>query len=404
MPWSETQVIDERISFVMACERGIWSVEQLSTAFGVSRKTGYKWLNRYHRYGKVGLEDRSRAVHRHPNAVSEAVVRLILEFRRRHPRWGPKKLKSLLEASHPRVSIPAQSTIGEVLRRAGASGSRRRHRQVLDTETRPSQAAEEANDVWTADYKGWIRNRDGTRCEPLTIADAYSRYLLACRGLEGVGYRGARREFERTFREYGLPRAIHTDNGAPFSYSHAIAGLSALSVWWIQLGIELERSRPGKPQDNAAHERMHRTLKADTMQRPRKNMRVQQSAFDRFRKEYNKVRPHEALGQKPPASFYCPSPRSYPSKLQEPEYPSQFEVRRVRQNGQIKWCGEVYFVSLILWRLPVGLERIDEDCWRIYFGSLAIGELNNRFGELLKYKILRTRAQNKRVTHVPGLT
>ena len=232
MPWSGTQVIDERISFAIACERGVWSVGQLSTAFGISRKTGYKWLDRYRHFGKAGLEDRSRAPHRHPNAVPEAVVGLILDFRRKHPRWGPKKLKSLLEGAHPGVLFPVSSTIGEVLRRAGASRPRRR-RAVIDTEARSSRASEGANDVWTADYKGWIRNGDGTRCEPLTIADSYSRYLLACRGLEGVGHRGAQREFERVFREYGLPRAIRTDNGAPFCYSHAIAGLSALSVWWI---------------------------------------------------------------------------------------------------------------------------------------------------------------------------
>ena len=403
MPWSETQVIDERISFALACERGVWSVGQLSTAFGISRKTGYKWLERYRRYGKTGLEDRSRAPHRHPNAVSEVVAKLILDLRRRHPRWGPKKLRVLLERAHPEVSIPAQSTIGEVLRRAGASRPRRRRRAIKDTEAHPGRTVEEANDVWTADYKGWIRNGDGTRCEPLTIADIYSRYLLACRGLEGVGYHGARREFERVFRKYGLPRAIRTDNGAPFSYSHAIAGLSTLSVWWIQLGIEPERIRLGKPQDNGAYERMHRTLKADTMRRPRNNMTAQQRAFDRFRKEYNEVRPHEALGQEPPGGFYSTSPRPYPSKLEEPEYPPHFEIRRVKRNGLIKWCGETYFISLLLQKLPVGLERMEDDCWRIYFGPLAIGELNNRFGEVLKYRILRTRALNRSVTHVPGL-
>ncbi|MEJ2240071.1 MAG: IS481 family transposase [Gemmatimonadales bacterium] len=392
MPWSATQVIDERISFAIACERGVWSVGQVSTAFGVSRKTGYKWLDRYRRFGKAGLEDRSRAPRRHPNAVSEDVVALILEFRHKHPRWGPKKLKGLLEGSHPGVSIPAASTIGEVLRRAGASHPRRRRRAVKDTQAGACRAVKAANDVWTADYKGWIRNGDGTRCEPLTIADSYSRYLLACRGLEGIGYRGARREFERAFREYGLPRAIRTDNGAPFSYPHAIAGLSALNVWWIQLGIEPERTRPGKPQDNASHERMHRTLKADTMRRPRSNMKAQQRAFDRFRREFNELRPHEALGQKPPATCYTPSPRPYPSRLPEPQYPLHFEVRRVKRDGRIKWRGEIYFISEVLRRLPVGLERMDDDCWRLHFGHLAIGELNDRCGEVLKYRVLRTRA------------
>jgi transposase InsO family protein len=403
MPWSEAQVIDARISFALACERDVWSVEQLSTAFGISRKTGYKWRERYRRYGKAGLADRSRAPHRHPNAVSEGVVKLILDLRRRHPRWGPKKLRVLLARVHPGVAIPAQSTIGEVLRRAGASRPRRRLRAIRDTEAPAGRAAEEANDVWTADYKGWIRNGDGTRCEPLTIADAYSRYLLACRGLGGVGYAGTRRTFELVFRKYGLPRTIRTDNGAPFSASHAIAGLSTLSVWWIRLGIELERTRPGKPQDNGAHERMHRTLKAETMRRPRPNMTAQQRAFDRFRKEYNEVRPHEALGQEPPGGFYSTSPRPYPSTLEEPTYPSHLEIRRVKRTGLIKWRGETYFISLLLHKLPVGLERIDEDCWRIYFGPLAIGELNDRFGEVLKYRILRTRALNKAVTHVPGL-
>ena len=229
----------------------------------------------------------------------------------------------------------------------------------------------------------------------MTIVDGFSRYLLACRGLESAHYQGARREFERVFRKYGLPRAIRTDNGPPFSYSHAIAGLSALNVWWILLGIEPERTRPGKPQDNGAHERMHRTLKAETMRRPRSNIRAQQRVFDRFRAEYNEIRPHEALGRKQPASFYSPSPRPYPSKLKEPDYPAHCEVRSVRQDGQIKMCGERYFLSLSLKRLPVGLERIDDDNWRIHFGPLAIGVLNTRSKEILKYKISRTRAPNK---------
>lgn len=386
MPWSGTQVIDERISFAIACERGVWSVEQLSRAYGVSRKTGYKWLERYRRSGRAGLVDRSRSPHSHPNATSDEVVRLILDMRRRHPRWGPKKLKPLLESAHPGTPIPAESTIGEVLRRAGASRPRRRRRKVVDTEQQSNHPAAGTNDVWTADYKGWIRNGDGTRCEPLTIADSFSRYLLACRGLEGVSYRGARREFERVFRQYGLPKVIRTDNGPPFSYPHAIAGLSTLSVWWIRLGITPDRTRPGKPQDNGSHERMHRTLKADTMHRVRPNMHAQQRAFDRFRAEYNDVRPHESLGQKPPASFYTPSPRAYPSKLRELQYPKHFEVRRVRQNGEIKWRGQIQYISQLLWRSPVGLERIDDESWRIFFGPLAIGELNDRFGEVLKYR------------------
>jgi transposase InsO family protein len=369
----------------------VWSVGQLATAFGVSRKTGYKWLERYRRFGQVGLTDRSRAPHRHPNAIAGEVVALILACRRRHPRWGPKKLKRLLEEAHPDCAIPAASTIGEVLRRAGASRPRRRRRAVKATAAGAWQVATAANDVWTADYKGWIRNADGTRCEPLTIADRYSRYLLACRGLPGVGYRGARREFARVFRAYGLPKVIRTDNGPPFSYAHVIAGLSALSIWWIQLGITWERTRPGQPQDNGAHERLHRTLKAEAMDRPRSTMRAQQRALDRFRCEYNELRPHEALGQKPPAGVYAASPRPYPAQAAEPEYPRHFEVRRVQRDGQFKWRGEIYFVSQILRHLPIGFERLDEDCWKLHFGPLAIGELNDRFGEILKYKILRTR-------------
>lgn len=250
MPWKETSVVDERIQFVMELQRQEMSKAALCRRFGISRPTGEKWLDRYEELGLCGLADQSRAARRHPNETAEDLAELIVALRRRHPHWGPKKLRVLLEQKHPRMLWPACSTMGEILRRAGLTVSRKRRRRT-PAYTQPFEACDQPNAVWCADFKGWFRTADGTRCDPLTITDACSRYLLRVQAMRETKDGLVRSLFEATFREYGLPGAIRTDNGSPFA-SHGIGGLSRLSVWWVKLGIVPERIEPSHPEQNGA--------------------------------------------------------------------------------------------------------------------------------------------------------
>ena len=359
MPWTETCAVDERIRFVMEVERREMSKAALCRQFGISRPTGDKWLDRYRQLGLAGLVDQSRAVRRHPNETPEELAELIVALRRRHPCWGPKKLGVLLERKYPRMHWPACSTIGEILRRAGLTVSRKRRRRTPPY-TQPFAACDRPNAVWCADFKGWFRTGDGSRCDPLTISDAHSRYVLRVQAMRETKHGPVRSLFEATFREYGLPWATRTDNGTPFA-SHGIGGLSRLSVWWVKLGIVPERIQPSHPEQNGRHERMHLTLKQATASPPAKDLRRQQVAFDRFREEFNEQRPHEALSQKCPASVYVPSPREYRAPG-EVEYPGSFEVRRVKGNGVFNWRGQLVFLGEALSRERVGLAEVADGC------------------------------------------
>jgi transposase InsO family protein len=354
----------------------------LCEIFGVSRKTGYKRLWRYRAFGLEGIGDRSRAPYRHPNQTPAELVELILKAKQAYPTWGPGKLVSHLATERPDLRLPAASTAGEILKRRGLVKPRKRRRRIEPWRC-PFASCHEPNDVWCTDFKGWFRTGDGIRCDPLTISDACTRYLIACKGMERPRQEDVRREFERAFREYGLPGAIRSDNGTPFA-SVALGGLTKLSVWWIKLGIVPERIAPGHPEQNGRHERMHRTLKEETASPPARTMRAQQRTFDRFRAQYNDVRPHEALGQRPPASRYSSSPRDYPSHVREPEYPDGMTVRRVRSNGEIKWQGGLVFLSAALTGEPVGLRPQDDDIWTVHFGPLEIGTLDQRAQKVLR--------------------
>jgi transposase InsO family protein len=388
MPWKETHVMEERLKFVAQYSDGTWQMAELCRAFGISRRTGYKIVRRYREEGVSGLSDRSRAPLHHPNAVSPALRDEILLLRDAHGTWGPRKLRAHLAREKPGLPWPAVSTVGEILKRAGKVKPRRRGRRGRSVPSeQPFGDSKDPNDVWCADHKGWFRTRDGRRCEPLTISDAVSRYLVSCLALSGTTWSEAYPVFERAFLEYGLPLAIRTDNGSPFA-SKGIGGLTRLAVWWIRLGIVPQRIQPGRPDQNGRHERMHRTLKAETCHPPQSNHRTQQKAFDCFRKEYNQVRPHEALSDRPPAEFYLPSPRAYPATLPEVEYPAHFEIRRVRTNGSIKWKGAYYFLSEALRGQTVGLMSISEDRWEIHFGRVALGVLNDHHRKILRHRVL----------------
>jgi putative transposase len=380
MPWRATCAMDERTQFIAACLLGEESMSVLCRQCGISRKTGYKWLDRYAAAGPAALGERSHAPHRQPHAIAASVEEAILALRVRHPHWGPRKLRAWLERRHA-GPWPAPSTIGALLHRTGLTVPRRPRRRAAASAGACGPAGS-ANAIWAADFKGWFRTGDGRRCEPLTISDVYSRYLLRCQVLASPTGGLARPVFEATFREYGLPRVIRTDNGSPFA-SLSAAGLSRLAVWWIRLGIRPERIEPGHPEQNGQHERLHRTLKQETATPPQGTLPAQQRAFDHFRRVYNDERPHEALGQQPPALWYAPSPRAYPERLPVPEYPATYVVRRAHPNGEIKWRGGRVRISQALAGEPVGLEEIAEGCWRVWFGSVALGWLDARRPERL---------------------
>ena len=380
MPWKETCAVEQRLAFAHEAVREDVTKAELCRRYGISRPTGDKWLERFLRYGEAGLADFSSAPRHHPNQVPAELAARIVSVRQEHMSWGPRKLLARLKRRQEDIRWPAASTIGELLRRLGLSVSRkRRHRTPAYTQ--PFAGCDGPNATWCADFKGWFRTGDGAICQPLTITDAYSRYLIRCQGLERTQTQPVQGVFEAAFRELGLPRAIRTDNGSPFA-SHAIGGLSRLSIWWLKLGILPERIQPGKPQQNGRHERMHLTLKRETASPPRPTLRSQQRRFDTFKAEYNDVRPHEALDQRPPAEFYQPSQRAYPSRLQEVLYPDQMEVRSVRTSGEIKWRGGRLYLSEALAHERVGLDPIDDGYWLVHFCQLPLAVLDERLRKL----------------------
>jgi putative transposase len=369
--------MEQRTRFVEDVRRGHLSVTQLCARYGISRKTGYKWLARYADGGRRGLGDRSRAPHHCPHRIAEAIAALICAARDTHPDWGAEKLLDWLAPRHPAIrDWPAVSTAADLLARRGLVTPRRRRRAPEHPGVVPITTAE-PNDLWTADFKGQFPTGDGVYCYPLTIADQHTRFLLTCHGLLSTKTTTARPAFERAFREYGLPRAIRTDNGVPFA-TQAIHGLSYLNVWWMRLGIAYQRIHPGCPQENGAHERMHRTLKRHAIRPARASLRAQQRAFDAFRHEYNTERPHQHLAGDPPAAWYQTSPRPYPSRLPPQEYPGHFTVKRITTGGTFRFRHKLLYVANSLVDHRIGLEETDDGVWAIYFNTVLLATLDER--------------------------
>jgi transposase InsO family protein len=368
--------MEEKLRFILEYERDEQTMRELCQHYGIARETGYVWLRRYRQSGICGLLELNRAAQRHPNQTPVEIERLILELRQAHMRWGPRKLKRILERGEPGRKWPASSTIGGLLKREGLVVARKKRRQTAPYSA-PLAHADGPNRVWCADFKGWFRTGKGERIDPLTISDAYSRYLLRCQAVEKTDTTRVGAIFEAAFREYGLPQAIRTDNGAPFA-STALAGLSRLAVWWIKLGIVPERIEAGHPEQNGRHERMHRTLKQEVAMPPAQDRRAQQRALEKFRQEYNEVRPHEALQMQTPASVYEPSGRAYPERVEEPEYPATMEVRSVHAHGHFRWQGRHdVFLSEVLWGERVGLLPIDERWYTVYFAELPLARFDS---------------------------
>lgn len=379
MPWRETSAMSERLNFVIDSQRGFFSFAQLCRRYGVSRKSGYKWLHRFEEHGPQGLADRSHRPHSCPHATPLETVQAILELRRRRG-WGAPKLQRLLQDRFPERRPPTVGTIHRILDRHGLV-PRKRPRLRRAHPGRPTTPIDHPNAVWSADFKGQFRMGNGAYCCPLTVQDGFSRFLLGCQGLSAPTIEGSRPVFERLFREYGLPERIRTDNGAPFA-SNALGRLSTLSVWWVRLGILPELIEPGRPQQNGRHERMHKTLKARTTRPPERNLRAQQRRFDAFRHEFNHERPHEALGQEPPASLYQSSGRPFPETLPALDYPGHFEIRLVSRNGGIRWNGRRIPASHLLAQQYVGLEEVGDGLWDVYFGPIKLGRFHEREGKI----------------------
>lgn len=376
MAWKWVLPMEERIRFVLDVERAEQTVSELCGLYGISRKTGYKWIGRYRRDGIGGMREGSRRPLDCPHQTPQGWEDRIICERRKHPSWGPKKIRQVFEDADFLDPIPAASTIGNILDRLGLVRPRKRRRRRKASFGGPLTEPVRPNHIWAVDYKGWFRTRDGQRCDPLTVSDLYSRYVLGVKACTNQRYEWARGVFEDLFSRYGLPEIIRSDNGSPFASTGA-GGLSRLSVWWILLGIKLELIQPGHPEQNGVHERMHLTLKQEACEAAA-NRRAQQRRFNRWAKQFNEDRPHEALAMKKPAELYRRSPIGYDRRLKAPHYPPGYSVRRVRSSGEIKWQGRKRFISETLKRLPVGLKRIDEDHSQVYFDSVLLGELDDQ--------------------------
>jgi putative transposase len=370
MPWRESSAMDARVEFVTEVLRGEDSMTALCERYGISRKTGYKWCDRYRLDGVSGLAPRSHAPKQHGRVTDQAIVEAIEARRRQRPSWGSRKILAWLKAHDPAVAWPSASTADEILKRAGLVTGRRLHRRApprLGELTQPCHA----NHVWAVDHKGWIKLRDGSRSEPLTMTDGFSRFLLSVNATGSTAAREAQPLFEQAFGEYGLPEVIRSDNGSPFA-SKGATGLTQLSAWWIKLGIRHERTDPGSPQQNGRHERFHLTL-LEAMTPAPDDRAEQQQRFVAFKQEYNHERPHEALGQKPPATLYKRSPRVMPDRLPEPDYGAEAAARQVRSTGEIRWRGDLIHVSSALIGEAVGVEETADGQWQVRFFDVPLG-------------------------------
>lgn len=365
----------ERHHFAQDFASGHWTMTELCDRYGISRNTGYKWLHRYEQDGPRGLLDRSRAPRSCPHETPAEIVALILEEHRRFG-WGARKILKRLHTADPKRDWPARSTIFDILARHGRVHQRRSRRRWKHPGAASLQTTA-PNQTWTIDFKGQFRMRNRAYCYPLTVIDHFSRYLLGCQGLPDVSGAGVKPHLRHLFRTCGLPEAIRSDNGAPFA-STGIHGLNHLNVWWLPLGITHQRITPGSPQENGAHERLHKTLKERAARPPAANLNLQQRVFNRFRVTYNELRPHEALDDQTPASRWTPSPRPFPDRLPPLEYPGHFLVKRVTNAGTFRLKHKLLFIANALQQHHIGLEETDDGIWSIYFGTVLLAKVDER--------------------------
>jgi len=379
MPWKGVAVSEERERFLEDYGLNYYTVTDLADRFGISRKTAHKWIDRFEEAGQSGFHELSRRPRTCPWQTDPAIVKAIADLRLAHPRWGPATLLHLLRRRHPRARFPSVSTAARILAREGFVRPRRRYRRAHPG--CPKSIPQGPNDIWAADYKGQFRLKNGQYCFPLTVSDLASRYLLGVDAHPAISLERSLEHFRRLFEAFGLPNRIRTDNGVPFA-SSALARLSTLSVWFIKLDIYPELIEPGRPQQNAVHERMHRTLKQEATIPPASSLPSQQRRFDRFRDEFNEIRPHQALHMQRPAQLYRPSLRSMPKRLEPYDYPSHYLVRRVSRCGTIRVLSNQIFVSNTLHNDFVGLEEVDDGVYDLYFCFYQIGRYEARVNRI----------------------
>jgi transposase InsO family protein len=389
--------MDDRHQFVRHAVKGDIEISVLCDVFGISRKTGYKWLHRYDEEGKKGLGDRPRTPRSIPHKTPEKIRDFIVKTRKWMTSWGPTKILQHANKVAPHLDMPSRTTVHNILVREGLAKKKRR-RTKRKHPGKPYTTPEGTNDIWTVDFKGEFKLLNGYYCYPLTIMDEYSRFLLGCQGLYNTAHDGTKEVFKRVFKEYGLPRAIKSDNGSPFA-SIGLGRLSRLSVWWIELGIEPILTQPGRPQQNGKHERMHKTLKDEATKPPRANLQAQQRRFNEWVEEYNFVRPHDALEGDYPCEVYRYSEKEYPRSLPKVEYPDHYEVRLVSANSGFRWNDRYVGANSALIGKYIGLEPLLDGIWTVYFSFKRLGFLDERklkvadeFGRL---------NHNVCVTHVP---
>jgi len=384
MPWKVKSVMNVRMEFVLRVQNGE-RVTDLCREYEISRTTGYKFIERFKKYGAKGLFDESKKPIRLARQTPLEIQKLILDQKRDKPTWGAAKIKEILERKYPELAIPVRSTIHDLLDRHGYVKSRGKRR--MKAYPTPLTHVTEPNQLWCTDFKGQFRLLNQKYCYPFTLSDYHSRYLLGCEGLESIDQYRVKNIFEIIFKEHGLPDAIRSDNGVPFS-TRTVYGLSKLSVWWMRLGIAVERIAPGCPEQNGRHERMHRTLKAETTQPPGKNLLQQQEKFDLFKEDYNNVRPHEALNMKVPSEIYKPSQKFLPKILPEPDYPLHDFTRRVSECGSLTFKNQPkIFISEVLGGQMVGIREEEEGLWRLTFMDQDLGFIDQKTKRFLPRQV-----------------
>ena len=378
MPWKETKVMDVKFEFALKAMDPHVSMKDLCTEYGISRPTGHKWRNRFIQEGLSGLAEKSRRPRVSPNQTSEGVLCDIIRIKVKHNKWGPKKIREIYIKDHLFEEAPSLTTVKRVLDKAGLVHHRKRRRQTKGQRLQSRITATEPNDIWTVDFKGWWYTPDGEKCEPLTVRDDYSKYILSIRTMQRAVTEEVKIEFERLFSLFGLPRVIRSDNGPPFACVRGLLGLTRLSVWWLSLGIELDRITPGRPCENGGHERMHGDIKRELQGKIPGGLKKHQAHFDVWRNEYNSVRPHEALNMQTPESVYTKSKRVYSEVIDEILYPLGYLVRNINNRGAVTIDRHRIFISYAFINQKVGLRENKDETMTVWFDNLRLGEIDLR--------------------------
>ncbi len=378
MPWKETCVMDSRLEFVMRALAEQMPFEDLCKEYGISRKTGYKWKERFVAQGLAGLEDLSRKPNNSPTQIAEDVLCEIIRIKNAHKGWGPRKVRQVYGRRHPKVELPSESTFKRVLEKAGLVKKRRRRASNTCGRIDNRVVPEVPNDLWTVDFKGWWYTANHQRCEPLTVRDDFSRFVLCANPLSDAKSITVRHQFERLFGDFGLPKAIRSDNGTPFACTRAPRGLSKLSAWWVAIGIDLDRIPPARPDQNGGHERMHRDIAMEVESCPETDLSQQRAALETWRHTFNFERPHEALGMRVPGDVYKKSERPWSKEPQELTYPAGFMKRKVASAGVVCFEGMRIVISTALAGWHVGIKSCGDEGFSVWLGALCLGTIDMR--------------------------